>query len=109
MKAKIVLENGIAIDNMEVNGDCFVSKKKVEYDEFTDDMKIKIEYDDGTTKEFTHAYCCLNGKLNNSKEYYLAFAEKTKEELHDTELENTATDMQMAIAELYEMLIGGNA
>lgn len=108
MKAKIVLENGIFIDDMEVNGDCFVSENKVDDAIFTKDMNLKIEYDDGSVKEMNHAYVCLNGKLNKSKEYYLAFAEKTKEELHDEEVENTATDMQMAIAELYEMIAGGN-
>jgi hypothetical protein len=108
----ITLKDGTKIENLDMNGTNYVSQTEVDKSIFTSDNLSEMTIFDSETNEetkyedmiFVQQMKWMDGT------YYLAFREKTQEEkLAEAIINNTdsVTDLQLAIAELYETVIGG--
>ena len=97
----IILSDGTAIKNLELNGNNFIAEEAIESSVF--DGKLNpITVTDGKTKE-THTEWALLSNIVRDGKSWLVFGEKSEEEKRD----ETITDLQMALAEVYELIIGG--
>jgi hypothetical protein len=106
----ITLADGTKIKNLDMNGTNYVSEKKIDESIFTETNLKTVTISDGETEEtysdweFTQQMEWADGT------FYLAFHEKTEQEkLIDTikSSSTSITDIQEALTELYEMIIGG--
>ena len=106
----ITLADGTKLENLTMNGDNYVSAVKVDESIFTEANLTKMIVNDGETDtEFTDMVFIQQMQWADGT-YYLAFREKTdKEKLLATITANASsiTDIQEALAEVYELVIGG--
>lgn len=106
----ITLANGTKLTGLDMNGTNYVSKEKVDETIFEDNLST-MKVSDGET-ETTYTDMVFIQKMEWADgTFYLAFREKTKEEKLVAALNatsNSITDVQVALAEVYEMVLGGN-
>lgn len=106
----ITLANGKKLTGLDMNGTNYVSKEKVDETIFEDNLST-MKVSDGET-ETTYADMVFIQQMEWADgTFYLAFREKTKEEklvAALTATSNSVTDVQVALAEVYEMVLGGN-
>ena len=105
----ITLANGTQLTGLDKNGTNYVSKEKVDESIFKDNLST-MKVSDGET-EITYADIIFVQQMEWSDgTYYLAFREKTTQEKAleaITANTNSVTDVQVALAEVYEMILGG--
>lgn len=104
----ITLADGKKITNLELNGTNYVSEVKVDEHIFEPNLST-MKVADGET-ENTYTDMIFVQQMEIDGKYYLAFRAKTQnEELAEIIKKNASsvTDMQMALAEVYEMIAGG--
>ena len=95
----ITLADGRKIENLDRNGDNYISSTKIDESLFKDNLS-RIIISDGKNEtiyenvEFIQQMAWSDGK------YYLAFSIVP-------ESERCITDIQMALADIYEMMLGG--
>lgn len=112
-KYTITLEDGRQLTGLGMNGDNFVSLTKIDESIFVNNLGM-MTVSDGVNEtvyndvEFTQQMLWADGT------WYLAFHkltpfEKTAKLLVEMieENENSVTDIQLALAEIYEMITGG--
>ena len=104
----ITLANGKKLTGLDMNGTNYVSKEKVDETIFKDNLST-MKVSDGETTYTDMVFIQQMEWADGT--FYLAFREKTKEEklvavLNATS--NSITDVQVALAEVYEMVLGGN-
>lgn len=109
---KITLADGTSLDGLDLNGNNYISSAVVAEDTFAGKLSsVTIEGPDGTQ---TYQDMKLVQISKVGKNYWFILAEKTAEE-KQKELAtaalaanaNSITDLQLALAEVYEMIIGG--
>ena len=104
----VTLADGTKLSNLSVNGTNFVSKKKIDESIFTDNLSTITVSDGKTESAYNDIVFIQQMELNG--EYYIAFREKFAEEKlleTITANESTVTDIEVALAEVYEMMLGG--
>ena len=95
----ITLADGKKLENLDKNGDNYVSKTKVDESIFKNNLS-KVTVSDGETEttyenvEFVQQMQWFDGT------WYLVFRVVTG-------AEKSITDIQMALADVYEMILGG--
>ncbi len=106
---KLILADGTELKGFKQNGNNYVSKTEVDVSVFEDNLST-LTIVDGDTQMVMH-----NAELIQQVQYadgwYLCFREKTREEKLVAALNatsNSITDVQVALAEVYEMVLGGN-
>ena len=106
---KLILADGTELKGFKQNGNNYVSQTEVDVSVFEDNLST-LTIVDGDTQMVMH-----NAELIQQVQYadgwYLCFREKTKEEELDASISANAssvTDVQVALAEVYEMIFGGN-
>jgi len=104
MSYTITLADGQKITDLEKNGDNYVSKTKVDESIFTDNLSTMTVSDGETETEYKDMVFTQQMEWSDGT-FYLAFHEKSEEE---KSAENI-TDLQVALAEVYEMILGGNS
>lgn len=106
----ITLADGTKLSNLDMNGDNYVSQTEVDTSIFTEKNLTTVIISDGeTTTEYADLVFIQQMKWSDGT-FYLAFREKTEEErLMEKLLSNASdiTDVQMALADIYEAVIGG--
>ena len=109
---KITLADGTSLDGLNLNGNNFISSTAVTEDTFAGKLSsVTIEGPDGTE---IHEDMKLVQISKVGKSNWFILAEKTAEE-KQKELAaaalatnaNSITDLQLALAEVYEMIIAG--
>lgn len=109
---KITLADGTSLDGLDLNGNNYISSTAVTEDTFAGKLSsVTIEGPDGAQ---TYGDMKLVQISKVGKKYWFILAEKTAEE-KQKELVAAAlatnvssiTDLQLALAEVYEMIIGG--
>ena len=93
-----------------MNGTNYVSKEKVDETIFEDNLSTMKVSDGETETSYTDMVFIQQMEWADGT-FYLAFREKTKEEKLVATLNATSdsvTDVQVALAEVYEMVLGGN-
>lgn len=108
----ITLADGRKLKNLEMNGNNFISKTRVDESIFNNNLST-LTYTDGETETVLH-----DAELIQQVEYedgwHFCFREITPQEKAFTALNaavatnsDSVTDMQLALAEVYEMILGG--
>lgn len=106
----ITLADGKKLTGLEMNGSNYVSKEKVDETIFENNLSTMKVSDGETETAYTDVVFIQQMEWADGT-FYLAFREKTKEEkLVAAIAANTdsMTDLQIALAEVYEMILGGN-
>jgi hypothetical protein len=98
MQYTIKLADGRELTGLTKNGDNYVSKEKVDETIFTDNLATMMVYDGET--ETTYKNVELIQQMEFLDGFYLCFRELTEAEL-------AVTDLQKALAEVYELIVGG--
>ena len=97
MQYTIKLADGRELTGLTKNGDNYVSKVKVDETIFTNNLAT-MTVSDGET-ETTYKNVKLIQQMKFPDGFYLCFRELTQAEL-------TVTDLQVALAEVYELTVG---
>lgn len=95
----ITLADGQKIENLDKNGDNFVSKTKVDESIFENNL-TKVTVSDGETTETYRNVEFIQQMPWSDGTYYLAFRVVDG-------TEKSITDIEMALVDVYEMLLGG--
>ncbi len=107
---KITLADGTIIEFADLNGTNFVTQNQTEIDTsiFTDENLVSgtITKDDGSIEEFRN-WSFIQQQKQLTGEYYICFRQKTEAELEAELQEARETELQEALVELYEMMLGG--
>lgn len=106
----ITLANGTKLTGLDMNGTNYVSKEKVDETIVKDNLSTMKVSDGETETTYTDMVFIQQMEWADGT-FYLAFREKTKEEKLVAALNatsNSITDVQVALAEVYEMVLGGN-
>ena len=106
----ITLANGKKLTGLDMNGTNYVSKEKVDETIFEDNLSTMKVSDGEAETTYTDTVFIQQMEWADGT-FYLAFREKTKEEKLVAALNatsNSITDVQVALAEVYEMVLGGN-
>ena len=98
MQYTITLADGKKMTGLTKNGDNYVSKKKVDESIFTDNLTT-MTVSDGET-ETAYQNVELIQQMEFPDGWYLCFRELTEAEL-------AVTELQEALAEVYELIVGG--
>ena len=110
MQYTITLADGRKLTGLDKNGDNFVSTEKVDESIFENNLST-MTVSDGETEETFKDMVFIQQMEWADGTFYLAFREKTKEEKLVAAIAANAssvTDVQVALAEVYEMILGGN-
>lgn len=113
MQYTITLADGRKLTSLGMNGNNFVSPEKVDESIFKDNLSI-MTVSDGETETVYHNAELIQQQKWADGSWYLAFREKTAQELAMETLnkitaDNTSsvTDLQMALTEVYELILKG--
>ncbi len=109
MQYTITLADGRELTGLLKNGDNFVSSEKVDENIFKDNLSV-MAVSDGETEEIFRDMVFIQQMEWEDGTFYLAFHEKTPQEKMLAAISansDSVTDIQMALAEVYEMMLGG--
>ena len=97
----MTLSDGTKLENLELNGNNWISKTKITDKDFEGKL-VKVFATDGEhTYDFNNAVLAQIMELDNK--YWFILREKTREE----KIEESITATQVALAEVYEQMLGG--
>ena len=104
---KITLADGTALENLVLNGNNYVASTAVDDAIFKDNMTIVTitNLDDGTAEQIEDGVLLSN--IVRDGKSWLVLGQKSAEQKRLETIDSTFTDLQMALAEVYEMMIGG--
>lgn len=109
----LTLADGRQLTGLGLNGTNFVSAEKVDEAIFTNNLST-MTVSDGETERTYHHVELIQQQKQLDGDWYLAFREKTAQELAAEALKeamasnaDSITDMQLALAEVYELIVGG--
>lgn len=104
---KITLSDGYQLDNLELNGNNFIATRELSDVVFDGKLSTVKIFDKETQTEETHTDMVLISNLVRDGKSWFILVEKSEEQKERERIENTFTDLQMALTEVYEMIIGG--
>lgn len=105
MQYTITLADGRQLTGLYKNGDNFVSAERVDEGIFKDNLSV-MTVSDGETETVYHHVELIQQQKWMDGAYYLAFRERTEQERAMAEAADSVTDLQLALAEIYEMMLG---
>lgn len=97
----VTLSDGTKIENLSMNGNNFVSNDRITEAMFENKLS-RVTVNDGEN-ETTYEKMVLVQVTQMGDEYWFILRERTTEEIAEQEI----TDMQLALADVYEMVMGG--
>ena len=109
MQYTITLADGRKLTGLSKNGDNFVSKEKVDETMFKDNLSTMTVSDGENTESFKDMVFIQQMEWADGT-FYLAFREQTPQEkivAAITANSDSVTDLQMALAEVYETILAG--
>ena len=102
---KLILADGTELTGFTKNGDNYIRKEKVDESVFKDNLST-LEITDGE-ETITMHNAELNQQVEDADGFHICFRELSAQELQNKVTESNVTDIQVALAELYEMIVGG--
>lgn len=108
----ITLHDGTKLNNLELNGNNFISKTVIEDSVFEGKLDTVKISDGSTTETFTDMRLMSNIVRDGRSWFVLgekSAQQKAMEQMEKLYTTNAGsiTDVQMALAEVYEMILGG--
>ena len=108
----ITLHDGTVLDELELNGNNFISEKVIDDSVFSGNLDTVTISNGETTETYTDMKLMSN-RVDGGKSWFVlgekTAQEKTMERLVSALSVNaeSITDVQLALAEIYEMILGG--
>lgn len=104
---KITLADGTELNDLVLNGNNFIAAAAVDAAVFKGNMASVVitNLEDGTAEQIEDGVLLSNIVREGCS--WLVLGQKSAEEKRLEAMDDTFTDLQMALAEVYEMLIGG--
>ena len=109
---QITLHDGTVLDELELNGNNFISAQVIDDSVFSGNLDTVTISNGETTETYTDMKL-LSNRVDGGKTWFV-LGEKTEQEKTMERLVSalsvnaeSITDIQLAMAELYEMIIGG--
>ena len=109
---KITLHDGTVLDDLELNGNNFISEQVIDDSVFFGNLDTVTISNGETTETYTDMKL-LSNRVDGGKSWFV-LGEKTEQEKAMERLVSalsvnaeSITDVQLALAEIYEMIIGG--
>lgn len=104
---KITLADGTALENLVLNGNNFIAQTAVDDAVFEGNMaSVTItNLEDGTAGQIEDGVLLSN--IVRDGKSWLVLGQKSEEEKRLDTIDSAFTDLQMALAEVYEMVLGG--
>ena len=109
---QITLHDGTVLDKLELNGNNFISEKVIDDSVFTSNLDTVTISNGETTETYTDMKL-LSNRVDGGKSWFV-LGEKTEQEKAMERLvaalsvnAENITDVQLALAEIYEMILGG--
>jgi len=97
----MTLSDGTKLENLELNGNNWISSSKLTEKDFEGKL-VKVSATDGEhTYSFENALLVQIMEIENK--YWFILREKTREE----KMEESVTETQAALADVYEQMLGG--
>ena len=109
---QITLHDGAVLDDLELNGNNFISEKVIDDSVFSGNLDTVTISNGETTETYTDMKL-LSNRVDGGKSWFIlgekTEQEKTMERLVESLSVNaeSITDVQLALAEVYEMILGG--
>ena len=109
---QITLHDGTVLDKLELNGNNFISEKVIDNSVFSGNLGTVTISNGETTVTYTDMKLMSN-RVDGGKSWFIlgekTAQEKTMERLVEALSVNaeSITDVQLALAEIYEMILGG--
>lgn len=104
---KITLSDGTQLDNLELNGNNYISPRELSNAVFEGKLgTVKVFDKENETEETYTDMVLISNRVNDGKSWFI-LAEKSEEQKERERLDSTFTDIEMALAEVYELIIGG--
>ncbi len=104
---KITLADGTELNGLVLNGNNFIAAAAVDDAVFKGNMaSVTItNLEDGTAEQIEDGVLLSNIVRDGCS--WLVLGQKSAEQKRQETIDSTFTDLQMALAEVYEMMIGG--
>lgn len=109
----ITLADGRKLENLELNGNNYIAEGVIEDSVFTDNLST-VTISDGETTETFEDMVLLSNRVDGGRSW-IVLGEKTPQEKAMERINamlasnaDSITDVQVALAEVYEMMLGGN-
>lgn len=101
----IRLADGLELTGLRMNGTNYVSKDQVDENIFVNNLTT-MTVSDGDTETVYHDVELIQ-QVHYEDGWYLSFRELSDAEKTAIATEDSITDVQLALAEIYEMMLGG--
>ena len=104
---KITLADGTELNDLVLNGNNFIAKTAVDDAVFDGNMaSVTItNLEDGIAEQIEDGVLLSN--IVRDGKSWLVLGQKSAEQKRLEAIDSTFTDLQMALAEVYEMMLGG--
>ena len=109
---QITLHDGTVLDELELNGNNFISEKVIDDSVFSGNLDT-VTISNGETSETYTDMKLMSNRVDGGKSWFV-LGEKTEQEKAMERLVSalsvnaeSITDVQLALAEIYEMILGG--
>lgn len=106
---KITLADGTEVNNLELNGNNFIAPGVVDSAVFEGNMSAVTitDVDSGDTQQITDGVLLSN--IVREGRSWLVIGQKSAEQKRQEAVDTAFTDLQLALAEVYELMIGGGS
>ena len=108
----ITLANGTKLENLELNGNNYISETVIEDSVFEGNLDT-VKISDGSTTETFTGMRLMSNIVRDGRSWFV-LGEKSAQQKAMEQMEklyttnaDSITDVQMALAEVYEMILGG--
>lgn len=108
----ITLADGTKLKNLELNGNNYISKATLDDSVFKDNLS-SVTISDGESSNTHTDLVLVNNQIIDGQSWFI-LGEKSPQELMMEALraeivsnEETVTELQVALAEIYELIVGG--
>lgn len=106
----LTLSDGTTLRNLEANGDVLYTSETVTADTFTGKLDtVTISNGSDDTRTLTECVLLDIGEADNNKTYFVIVEKTAEMRMRDqiSELESVNTELELALTEVYELIIGG--
>lgn len=102
---KITLSDGSQLENLTLNGNNYIAQGEIADSVFEGKLDT-VKISDGETEETYTDMVLVSNIVREGKSWFI-LGQKSEEEKQREAINSSFTDLQMALAEVYEMVIGG--
>lgn len=101
---KITLANGIILDNLELNGNNFISSQIIENNVFENNLTT-ITINDGEVDTIYSNMCLMSNRVAADGRSWFVLGEKSEQEVREELLQQKIEELTGAILELSSMVL----